>query len=649
MKAVSKKVISSTALVRDLEDFEQVTRLQPEIDYFLTENLALYQELSLAGVPVHGVWEHSDDPTRKQVILDATYLIDHWYKDLRGSLLYRGVNMGEALKFSVYYFLFEALSANSVANQFFNSVAPRTMYVPATSNVPAKYSLHGRSAVPEAILAFHAQTSRISVKRFCSKQAELNFNGQFARRLVPRPARRILRRLGSKLQRPRLSRYSREIHSLDEAVFALNQAGTQYKAVCASCFQNFLLFLPIAAALAESKRWATLLVHTVPSLDYEAALKNPDYADFIGGDQSPFSYLELYRIASERHRASTAFIKNLWRAFVAWQENYRGNLPALFANKNLTFQFEYLLKTLMKESCTLVDTALDVFNKTAPDVLLIGNGSEKDHTFAAVARTLQIPAVLIPHNRVWAYPEVYDFPVDYVAVQNSGTADFLKDIIRPRRTLVFGDLKKQLKPPIDRSVVTARKSSNDLQLLVLIGWISPGFFQFFDIGSFYNSIKNLLSQAIKKPDWKLIFRSHPRSASLDTINELLRQSKNLNSGQVEIESRSAEELIPQSDLVILFDYRSSPVITAWKAGIPVVYWRSSAAFYSPDDMLREDIFLTATSFSELENAVDRLTNDPEWRAAWIGRGYELAERFFADPDLPANNVVHQLEAILNNR
>src|SRR5688572_16095118 len=109
MEAVSKKVTTSAAFVRDLADFEKVTSLQSGIDYFLTENLALYQQLTLQSIPVHGLWEHLPDAARRQVILDATHLMDHWYEDLAGSLVYRGVNMGEALKFSVYYFLFEAL------------------------------------------------------------------------------------------------------------------------------------------------------------------------------------------------------------------------------------------------------------------------------------------------------------------------------------------------------------------------------------------------------------------------------------------------------------------------------------------------------------------------------------------------------------
>ena len=91
----------------------------------------------------------------------------------------------------------------------------------------------------------------------------------------------------------------------------------------------------------------------------------------------------------------------------------------------------------------LVDTSMEIFEKIRPDVLLVGNGSEKDQTLAAVAQSRGIPTVLVPHNRVWAYPEVYDLPVDYVAVRNQGTAEFLKNVIGKRKSIVVGDLKPQ--------------------------------------------------------------------------------------------------------------------------------------------------------------------------------------------------------------
>ena len=134
------------------------------------------------------------------------------------------------------------------------------------------------------------------------------------------------------------------------------------------------------------------------------------------------------------------------------------------------------------------------------------------------------------------------------------------------------------------------------------------------------------------------------------IDDLIRDAVNTAPGQVTIErERSAEEAMPDADVLVLFDYRSSPVIAAWKQRVPVVYWRSSRAFYSSNDMLEEDIFLTVRSFTEFESTIDRLETDSDWRKMWVEKGSELAAQFFSDPDLPNTLLPELLETIVQNK
>jgi hypothetical protein len=90
----------------------------------------------------------------------------------------------------------------------------------------------------------------------------------------------------------------------------------------------------------------------------------------------------------------------------------------------------------------------------------------------------------------------------------------------------------------------ATAASTEVRILILIGWIAQGVFQFFDIGAFHSSLMELLSKASERPSWKYVFRSHPRSAALELINDVIRGSENFANGQVTIESALRETSFP---------------------------------------------------------------------------------------------------------
>jgi hypothetical protein len=614
----------------------------------LTSDIATYDELREQGARVRGLWEFLEDEERRQVILEATALKETWYAELRRAFDYRGVNMGEALKFSVYYFLFEALSSARIAENFFGRMAPARIALKRPAGTPARYSLANASDVPEAVFSFYARRAGTSVEWLPNPEASQRQRAvRLLRRVVPRGLVSALKGAARGIAGGRGGdeRPARSFPSIERAIASLGEKGEAHRAVCASCFQNFLLLLPVAAGLERTRRWRTLLIHTVPSLDYETVIKDPGHADFIAEDGTrEFEYLELSHAAGGISSRGRRFARRLRRDFLAWQKSYRGDYPALFSNPALGFQFEYLLGELMEEVCAVVDAALAVFEGARPDVLLVGNGSEKDQAVAAAGRAAGVPSVLVPHNRVWAYPEVYDFPVDYVAVRNEGTARFLEGVVGERRPLVVGDLKPRKGARAAATRTRAEGDESTVSILMLVGWISPGVFQFFNIGAFYESLRALLARSAARPDFKFIFRTHPRSAALELVNEQVRRAPGYATGQLTIEAeRPAEDLMAETDIVVLFDYRSSPVIAAWKAGVPVVYWRSATAFYSPDDMLREELFLTVGDFSEFEREVDRLRTNPQWRARRVAEGARLAEEYFSDPVLAEDNFARLLE------
>ena len=643
----------TVAFVKDLKQFQTAKSLYPDTEQFLTPSLSLYHHLRDESHRIKGTWEFLQDEDRKQIVLEATRLKDAWYQDLKPSFSYRGVNMGEALKFSVYYFLFEALSANQIAKRLFED-GPIRLRLPEIAGRPVRYSLHTQSNVPEAVFAFYADKARQPIDWIANEKQ----SGSISRlsglqKYIPEWFLLLRRRLRNRLSASPPSDLARQFPTLKAAQLDVNSKQSRYTAICASCFQNFMLLLPVATELENTGDWSVLRLHTVASLDYASALKDPSAVDFVPTDNPQrFSYLELYRVATEMPIKSRLFISALWRDFLAWQQTYREDYEAVFANSNLVFQFEYLLKRLMQEACMLVDAASEIFEKIPPDILLIGNGSEKDQTLAAVAQSRGIPTVLMPHNRIWAFPEVYDLPVDYIAVRNQGTAEFLENVIGKRKSIVVGDLKIQKRKAASASIRSPGTPSRQerRRILLLLGWASPGLFQFFNIGGSYHALSELLSEVSRRPDWELRFRYHPRTAALLAIEELVRDANDAAPGQVIIETeRTAEEAIPDADVVVLFDYRSSPVIAAWKHRVPVIYWRSASVFYSPDDMLKEEIFLTVESFAEFASVMERLISDRSWRDSWVEKGYQFAEKYFSDPDLRHVHLPELLESIIQNK
>src|SRR5260370_750694 len=136
--------------IRDLDDLDRATD-QNGTDHFLTSSMAVYSRLLSQGNEVSGTWDYITGEIRRQILLDSTKLKDDWYLELRDCLTYRGINMGEAIKFPVFHFLWEALASASVAESLFQLKAPSEISLSQISGIPARYGLAARSDVPEAI------------------------------------------------------------------------------------------------------------------------------------------------------------------------------------------------------------------------------------------------------------------------------------------------------------------------------------------------------------------------------------------------------------------------------------------------------------------------------------------------------------------
>ncbi len=633
--------------IRDDSDLDRVKDNQGE-DLFLTSSMPAYIRLRNQGHEVTGTWDYITGDMRRQIVIDATNLKDHWYDELRDSLTYRGINMAEAFQFPLFHFLWEALASARVAEQLIKLTSPGEISLSGVSEIPARYSLAVRSDVPEAIFAYYANVLGVPVSWAGKRGDRVRTSvSSLLRRSVPAPVRRIVRRLrewSSKQERSD----AHEFDGLSEAISSLHKEEGKYTAIAASAYQGLLMLMPIADHLEQRGDWSTLLVHTGHHLDLASTLKDPRASDYLLSNRSrPFKYLEIFKAARNDRRVHNEFTNHAWRRFLDWQANYQGDYPQIFANPELEFQFRYLLVDLMGELCRVVDAAYDIFQQDRPDVVLVGNVSEKDLTVSAVARVLNRPSVLVPHNLGWASPEDYEYPVDYIAVQNEGTARFLKGIVGSRQLLVVGNLKPKKSDLPEEIKPHAQPSGTEhTRILVLIGGFTPGVFQNCNPGAFYSSLEALITYLDKRTDWKVIFRAHPRLESFKWLKDLVQHTQGFISGQLILETNAvAEEIIPEVDLVLMLDYRSSPAIAAWKNGVPIIRWASSTLLYSLNDMFREDWFPQVTNCSELEQMIHRFISDDEWRNQWISKGHALTNKYFSAPELPETILADMLTKI----
>jgi hypothetical protein len=640
--------IQRIVFVRDLDHVPAAAKGLNQANHFLTSEIAAYRELISQGQEVSGTWSYLDDASRPGLLLEATNLKDVWYEGLRSCLSYRGLNMGDAIKFPVYHFLLEALTAARISERLFTAKRPLLLRLTALSGMPVKYGLAQRSDVAEAVLAQTASQLGVSIEWVGRRATQMKGNVRaFLRRSVPAPVRRIRRDAVGWLAAQRESE-THEFVGLAEAIASLSGKQSRYTAVGASAYQSLLMFIDVAAHLESKGDWSTLLVHTGHDLGYKSMLKDARALDFIDPHQPrSFKYLEIFKASKQQTKEHQRFIRQLWHGFIEWQRNYHGPHRELFCNPYLEFQYKYLLIDLMEELCRVVDAARDIFEQTQPDVLLVGNVSEKDVTVASVARQMQVRSVLVPHNLGWASPEDYEYPVDYIAVQNEGTASFLKDLVGSRQLLVVGNLKpKKSDLPAEIKPHRQPPGSGQTKILVLTGGFTPGVFQNCNPGAFYSSLEALVTHLDKRTDWKIIFRAHPRLESFKWIKDLVQHTQAFISGQLTLETIAvAEEIIPKVDLVLMLDYRSSPAIAAWKSGVPIIRWASSTLLYSVNDMFREDWFPRVTNCSELERMIDRFVGDEEWRNQWINKGHELANEYFSAPELPETILADMLTGI----
>ncbi len=595
--------------------------------HYVTPSLTAYLALRKAGREVSGTWEYLDANARERTVRDATELMVRWLDPVREELSFEGVNVGDAARFSSFYFLLEGIAASRAWRELLSRRTFRTVRLPRHAGRQVRYGLGSPSDVPGAILAYQARHAGIKVEWMAAAPLRrlLNRLRLLYRSLAPASLRSLMRSVHAASSRSTPP----GCLPLEALAKVIGEPGNGRLVLLAGTGGNFVALLALAGRLRQGG-WRTALVHTCPEFDYRRVKADPWCHDRLARDGiSP--YLELSHLCRPERKVIRRLRRTLSR-FKGASRSWLGEWPDLLSNPDLGFQFDYLFLSLFQDLAMQVRAVRAVLEKLRPDVALVSNASDCEWAVAAVAGRLGIPTVMVPHNRMWAHPECYDFPVDYIAVPSRGLVDRLAPITGTRRPIEVGDIVHEALT----TNLTARPAvGHGIRLLVLIGWISPGVFQFPDLGCFYRALTELIEQAGAMTDWEVIIRVHPRSPISETIRRIVPRLAHRAEGRVRLEwELLAEELIERSDFVLLLDYKSSPAIRAWQLGRPVIYWQSSTVFYGEHDMQDDSLFPVARNFGELRALVNRFRADEAFRAQWVSKGRELYDTYYR-PSLEA--------------
>lgn len=621
---------SKFVLIRKLEDLPGIPANPSEPTQIFTTDLAVFYHLRESGRPVRGAWEYFAREDMEWVLRESEALKKEWHQGIE-SLVYRGVHAAKVYKIAVQGFFSEALASARIAQRFFKKENPASVTLPALQGIPTEYGFSRRSDVLEAVFAYFAKRSSVSVEWATSREEEKAFT-EILKNLIPGSFRKIRSRfLEEAHQKKQEAAGACRYPGLKEAAGFLERGKTG-KILLVGSYQSFFQMLHIASRL---KKHNTLLIHAGSELDYTEALKSPAYQDFISSEiKAPFKYLELSGLEKKLRVVDSAETVG---KFIMPENASAQKFPEIFKNENLKFYFDDFWALRKKQIERAVDAVCAIFEKIQPQLLFVANTGINEQIFAAVSKNLGIPSVLVPHNKTWASADQYDYPADYLLVPSQGAADFMRPVMENARVIMDGVATVEAAAGFGPRL---KKEESSVEILVLPGTYNSGPAQVFNLGTHLEAIEALVKESGKK-GWRLVFRLHPRAEVSGLVREIAKNKKN-----VRIDSEDlAERLIEKTDIVLLLDYFSTPIYKAWKSKVPVISWISGDLYYGPHDMFQRDWFPQVKNMDELEDAVTRFMKDEEWKRSWTEKGYELAGRFCPEAGGPGKSFSDFVDAI----
>lgn len=353
-------------------------------------------------------------------------------------------------------------------------------------------------------------------------------------------------------------------------------------------------------------------------------------------------------------------LNNAWGRFKAYQKNYTGDFPELFANPYLDFQFKGFWNRL-RDGLQYFVAAGILMDAINPQLVTFGTmhcGHQR--IMVEAARIRNIPTLTLMHGGITTYLEYRNgFPnsglycvwgkADSKAL-NSHNLDMTRVRITGslRHIEAFVKQKKNLKKNRSGAMQLLRENfncgSNTKIIVILTGSINSGLFNYARLSIHSKIWDQLEGIAKRRPDYCFVIKPHPR---YDYHHFYRSAVKNRWQHLKLLEDKSLDDILPVIDLAIIINTPTTAALEALVYNVPLLYLREGHIEIDAVQTHIDKGPWVINNLIELERSIDRVFTQDDFRQEIMKKGTELVKDFWGEhPDLALDNTINAVNECL---
>jgi hypothetical protein len=335
-------------------------------------------------------------------------------------------------------------------------------------------------------------------------------------------------------------------------------------------------------------------------------------------------------------------LEQSWKEIDAIFNTYKGEFPEIFANRNLTFQFDRNKKEMA--SAARYGSVFDAFlEKLNPSLVIFAHEAfTVERVLVKMAKNRNIPTASLSHAgvrhklgyrgsvgdadiiTVWNEADVSaltSFGVDKSRIYKVGSIRYEDDYTRYAKISHLELNKKRIKAKMSLGM----KKEKPL-ITLMTAAVNTGFaFALAEPHKHRDSIREFISLAESRQDLQFIIKAHPSFDYYELYRRLIDPKKCPN--LLFLENTTLERILEASDVCLMINYCSTAALEAMLHKVPVAYVNN--AVYPLDewqDNLNAAGVHRIHSISEFHEILNVILNDSK-----AGKySFENAQRQVAD-------------------
>lgn len=559
-----------------IENPQLLTHMQP-----ITGDIVVAFELERLKIEFIDEWDYLSPQDIEHNLETANKLSKNWWDESIASTEYEGFTLASTTGNDLLYFFEACLNAATVYKKLFQTYTIDRIsgyFLPnigviRTGPNPAHRAVR---SVVQAILFWFAENNGISVNRLESR--------------LPLSEGKLVRKHVSSQQ------------AVDDL---------------------------LAKRIPTAEKLALIFYDGMPPSEYNTILKTinelPGW-QVISISKRELAYGILFKNNSKVILGNSTSFMDAFREII---NNYKGPHPEIFANPHLDFQFKRIWDEMeiAGRYGNVFSTFLDVL---CPTLIIFGHEAFTiERVLVRLAKQRNIQTIGVVHeglgNRVGFNGIIGD--ADSLMVWNNNGVEILNSygVIESRLNKIgciryepeFAEYNRPVSGNPEKAKSKKRKQRSDIladkpTILILTAAINTGFsVPIASPRKHREIIAELLKLITVRPDLQFIIKAHPGYDYYELYRKMVEFSP---SNLLFIENISLGEVLEISDICLLINYFTTGALEAMLQRVPVIYL-NNAVYDLPEwnDFLPGFKLNRISSVSELENSIDKLLNDSDYR------------------------------------